>query len=491
MTRPTDGPTIATTTTGPTTTTPYGPVRGIDRDGVAVFKGIRYATAARFAPPVPVTGWDGTLDATVYGAHCPQLVGTMERMFGASRIPNDEDCLFLNVFTPGCDDARRPVLVWIHGGAFVTGGSAVPWYDGSALARRGDVVVVTVNYRLGALGFAGDTNAGLADQVAALRWVHEAISSFGGDPERVTVFGESAGGASVVALMASPATRGLFAQAWAMSPSIPQFRSAARGAEAQAELLDAAGARSLGELAQRPVDDVLAAQGAVLADLSRSLTAFAPTPDDVLLPVGPEPGSIAAAAARDPRPLVVGTTRDESHLFTAFDPKLAELDDAGLHRRYESRFADATSLAVEAYRRHRSDHTNGQLVSAMQTDETFRVPARRLAEGREAAGADTWMYWFTFPTPVFGGVLGACHALDIPYAFHNLSRTGVELFTGTGAEREHVADRFADAVLRFARHGDPGWDGYDTTRRRTRRLHVEHDTIADPEPELRELWAGV
>jgi para-nitrobenzyl esterase len=482
---------MTTSTDGPTTTTPYGRVHGIDRDGIAVFKGIRYATASRFARPTPVTGWDGTLDATTYGPHCPQLVGTMERMFGSSRIPNDEDCLYLNVFTPACDDARRPVLVWIHGGAFVTGGSAVPWYEGSALARRGDVVVVTVNYRLGALGFAGDTNAGLADQIAALRWVHEAIASFGGDPDRVTVFGESAGGASVVALSASPATAGLFAQAWAMSPSIPQFRSAERGAESLADLLDAASVRSLDELAERPVDAVLAAQGAVLADVSRSLDAFAPTPDADLLPVGPEPGSIAAAAARDPRPLVVGTTRDESHLFTAFDPRLAQLDDAGLHRRYEARFADDAPRAVSAYRRHRSDHTNGQLVSAMQTDETFRVPARRLADARHAAGGDTWMYWFTFPTPVFGGLLGSCHALDIPYAFHNLTRTGVELFTGTGAERAHVADRFADAVLRFAHRGDPGWDTYDPATRRTRRLHVEHDTVADPEPELRELWAAV
>ena len=474
----------------PTTTTPFGPARGIDRDGIAVFKGIRYATAPRFGRPEPVTGWDGTLDATAYGAHCPQLVGTMERMFGASRLPNDEDCLFLNVFTPGCDDARRPVLVWIHGGAFVTGGSAVPWYDGTSLARRGDVVVVTVNYRLGALGFTGDTNAGLADQVAALRWVREAIGAFGGDPDDVTVFGESAGGASVVALLATPATQDLFRRAWAMSPSIPQLRSAERGREAQEALLAAAGVGTRAELAELPIDAVMAAQAQVLSDASLALTAFSPTPDGDLLPDGDGPLAIATAASRDPRPLVVGTTRDEWHLFSAFDPRFAQLDEGGLHRRYEARFGAAAATAVDSYRRHRPDHAHGQLASALMTDETFRVPARRLADARADGGHATWMYWFTFPTPVFGGVLGSCHALDVPYAFHNLGRKGVELFTGTDAAREHVADGFADALLRFARDADPGWDAYDTRHRRTHELTVDGTTLDDPEPELRELWEG-
>ncbi|MEY4229656.1 MAG: hypothetical protein RLZZ362_505, partial [Actinomycetota bacterium] len=210
-------------------TTPFGAVRGLRRDDVCVFKGIRYATAERFRPPQPVTSWDGELDATAYGPQAPQLVGMMERALGGSSLPSSEDCLSLSVFTPGdattSPGTARPVLVWIHGGAFTTGTGSMPWYDGSELVRRGDVVVVTINYRLGALGFSGRTNCGLADQVCALEWVQRMIASFGGDPGNVTIFGESAGGSSVVALMAVPSAAPLFHQAFAMSPSIGQLRS--------------------------------------------------------------------------------------------------------------------------------------------------------------------------------------------------------------------------------------------------------------------------
>ncbi len=195
--------------------TSLGAIRGNEHEGTAVFKGIRYATASRFCTPEATGPWEGELDATRYGAQCHQLPGTLERLLGSGSLPFDEDCLFLNVFTPSAGPGDRPVLVWIHGGAFNTGSGAMPWYHGSNLVRRGDVVVVTINYRLGALGFldlpdgvvAGpqpSRNAGLLDQLAALRWVQEHIAAFGGDPGNVTIFGESAGGASVVALLAAP-----------------------------------------------------------------------------------------------------------------------------------------------------------------------------------------------------------------------------------------------------------------------------------------------
>jgi para-nitrobenzyl esterase len=463
--------------------TPFGTAQGLDRDGVAVFKGIPYATARRFQHPTVVRSWDGTLDAGTYRPQCPQIPSTLDRLLGGSRLPFDEACLHLNVFTPACDGARRPVLVWIHGGAFVTGGGAMPWYDGSSLARRGDVVVVTLNYRLGALGFAGDLNTGLADQIAALTWVAEAISAFGGDPDNVTVFGESAGGASVVSLLAVPAATTLFQRAWAMSPSIPQLRDPLRARRAMDELLDAAGVSTLDELAAAPLEQVLDAQRRLLADPAGALTAFAPTPDGSFVP-----GDIVTAAAADPRPLVVGTTRDEMHLFTAFDPRRAQLDGEGLRRAFARCFDGRAEHAIAGYREYRPDHAPGQLVSAMQTDETFRVPARRLADDRVRRGLPTWTYWFTFPTPAFGGVLGACHGLDIPYAFHNLHRPGVETFTGDAAEREHVADAFAGALLRFASTGDPGWPAFDAIRRPTRRLDLDGDVLDDPEAELLALW---
>jgi para-nitrobenzyl esterase len=463
--------------------TPFGPVHGLDRDGIKVFKGIPYAVAERFAHPTPVRSWDGTLDATTYRAQCPQIASALERLLGSSKLPVDEDCLHLNVFTPGCDDARRPVLVWVHGGAFVTGGGAMPWYDGSSLARRGDVVVVTLNYRLGALGFTGATNAGLADQVTALAWVQSAIAAFGGDPDNVTVFGESAGGASVVSLLAVPAAAGLFHRAWAMSPSIPQLRDRARADAAQAELLARAGASTLDDLAAAPLDVVLEAQRGLLRDPDGAFTAFAPTPDGSFVR-----GDILAAAAADSRPVVIGTTRDEMHLFTAFDPRRSGMDERGLHAAFARCFDGHAAGAIARYRTFRPDHAPGQLVSAMQTDETFRVPARRLADERVRHGRPTWTYWFTFPTPAFGGVLGACHGLDIPYAFHNLHRPGVELFTGDGPGREAVADAFAGALLRFAAGRDPDWAPFDDDRRPTRRLDVDADVLHDPEAELLALW---
>jgi para-nitrobenzyl esterase len=463
--------------------TPFGPVDGLDRDGIKVFKGIPYAVAERFVHPILVRAWDGTLDASTYRPQCPQIPSALERLLGSSKLPLDEDCLHLNVFTPGCDDARRPVLVWVHGGAFVTGGGAMPWYDGSSLARLGDVVVVTFNYRLGALGFTGTTNAGLADQVAALTWVQSAIAAFGGDPDNVTVFGESAGGASVVALLAVPTAAGLFHRAMAMSPSITQLRDPARADAAQAELLSRAGASSLDDLGAAPLDVVLDAQRGLLKDPAGAFTAFAPTPDGSFVP-----GDILAAAAADPRPVVIGTTRDEMHLFTAFDPRRSGMDEQGLHSAFSRCFDGRAPEAVTAYRTFRPDHAPGQLVSAMQTDETFRVPARRLADERVRRGMPTWTYWFTFPTPAFGGVLGACHGLDIPYAFHNLHRPGVGLFTGDGHDREAVADDFAGAVLKFATGRDPGWDPFDDVCRPTRRIDGRADVLHDPEAELLELW---
>jgi para-nitrobenzyl esterase len=218
--------------------TQAGRVGGLIAGGVVSFKGIPYAAAPvgerRFAPPERPPAWGGVRPATEYGPIAPQLRGPLDRFMGTDGRPISEDCLTLNVWTPGCDDARRPVLVWIHGGAFTTGTGSAPWYDGSAMAARGDVVVVTFNYRLGALGFthlgdldpayAGSGNLGLADQLAALSWVQEHAHLLGGDASNVTIFGESAGGASVVALLAMRASEGLFDRAIVQSASFSQLR---------------------------------------------------------------------------------------------------------------------------------------------------------------------------------------------------------------------------------------------------------------------------
>jgi para-nitrobenzyl esterase len=472
--------------TGPTAHTPLGDVRGTERDGIATFRGVPYARADRFArPSVALDPVPGGVDATAWGPQALQVPGVMERMLGQSSQPTAEDCLTLNVFTPGLSGSR-PVMVWVHGGAFTNGAGSVPWYEGSRLARRGDVVVVTINYRLGVFGFRGNDNLGIHDQLAALEWVQRHIAHFGGDPAQVTVFGESAGGASVVALMATERSRSLFARAVAMSPSIPQLRTASRAEEALAEFLDAARADHPDDLSHLSAEALLAAQASVLGGGGDALTAFSPAVDGDLFP-----SAIADLAARDPRPLLLGTNRDEMHLWTAFDPALTALDDAGALGLYERALGDLAGDGLDLYRRHRPDHRPGQLVSALRTDAVFRVPARRLAEARLAAGAMTHLYWFTFPTPAFGGVLGACHALDIPFALDNLDRKGVEMFTGDSPDRTRLADRFSGALVDWAHGRSPGWDPYDHDRL-VQVLDTDavigDDVLADPEADLRRLW---
>ncbi|CAB4891005.1 unannotated protein [freshwater metagenome] len=465
------------------TQTPLGPVRGVDRGATSVFKGIRFATSSRFGQPQLVTGWDGELDATTFRAQCHQTPGMMERTFGGSSLAMDEDCLFLNIYTPACDDARRPVLFWIHGGAFVNGSGATPWYDGSSLASRADVVVVTINYRLGAFGYLGELNLGTYDQIAALRWVQTAIGSFGGDADNVTIFGESAGGSAVVSLLAAPSADGLFHRAWAMSPSIAQLRNAERGEQAEAQFLEAAGVSSRDEAAALSAEAMLTAQNELLRDVGAGFSGFSPTSGTELIPT-----SIRSAAAANDVPFVLGTTRDEMQLFAMFNPAIASLDDNGLQQFFAQRFGDRSGVALEQYREHRPGATNTLLAAAMQTDETFRVPAWRLAEARHAAGAPTWMYWFTWASTALDGALGSCHGLDIPFAFHNLHRKGVDAFTGAGGDRTTVADSYADALTAFARDGHAGWQAYDPAIRPTLRIDATTTLVDDPEQALRELW---
>jgi para-nitrobenzyl esterase len=464
------------------TTCRSGALRGLDHDATQEFRGIRFARADRFAAPVDIESWDGMHDGLGFGAQAPQVGGALEQMLGGDELPNDDDCLFLNVWTPGCDDQRRPVLFWIHGGAFLTGTGAMPWYDGNALAERGDVVVVSINYRLGALGFLGTRNLGTLDMISALRWVQRNIADFGGDPGDVTAFGESAGGAAVVSLLAAPAADGLFHKAWALSPSLLQFRSTSTADEMEQIYLDLVGADTVDELTAASLDRLLDAQARFPADTG-GMQDFTPTHGT---DVFPEP--ILRVAAHDPRPLVIGTTRDEMLLFTAFDPSRSEWGDDDVRTQFERRFADPEA-AIDAYRRHRPDANASQLVSAMQTDEVFRWPAQRLATARADDGRPTWTYEFHQSSTAFDGVLGSCHGLDLPFAFHNLTRQGAEMFTGGGDTLEAIADDFSGAIISFARTGAPGWDAYDTSTRTTRIIDADPRTVDDPEPDLRHLWA--
>ncbi len=444
--------------------------------------GVRFATADRFEPPVDVVGWEPGFDATTFGAQAPQVTGALEQMLGATDLATSEDCFFLNVFTPNADAGARPVLVFIHGGAFVTGTASMPWYDGASLAAGGDVVVVTVNYRLGALGFLGDRNLGTLDQISALRWVQRHVADFGGDPGNVTIFGESAGGSAVVSLLAAPDANDLFHRVWSMSPSLLQLRDGETAERFEQSYLDAIGAgASADDLEAMSVDDLLDAQQRVPMDAS--MRVFSPA---AVAPVFPAP--ILETAHEDTRAVVVGANRDEMLLFTAFDQSRLLWGAADIEREFAARFGPATADAIAAYRELRPGTDASKLVSAMQTDEVFRRPAQRLAEARSATGSATWMYTFDQPSTSFGGVLGCCHGLDIPYAFDTLAAPGVEMFTGLGEDRQAVAEQFSSALLRFARSGEPGWPRFDTDRRATQRIGPFPGVVDDPEPALRTLW---
>ena len=470
--------------------TATGWVGGRQRGDGAVFKGIPYARAERWGPPQPAAPWTGVRDALEFGPQAPQIPGLLEAAFGLAEWPMSEDCLSLNIWTPAVEVAAgRPVLVFLHGGAFTNGTGAVPWYDGEAFARDG-CVLVTLNYRLGALGylhladlagerFAGSGNLGLLDQIAALDWVQANITGFGGDPANVTVFGESAGGASVLALLAAPAAAGRFHRAVAQSASIPQLRTRLQATAAAERVLQSLGigVQELDRLLAVPVTDLLQVQASFTGpDL---FTAFAPTPDGTVVS-----GSILERAAAAAVPLMIGTNRDELYLFTALDGRSLSVDRDGLlhvARRYAG---DGANDLVEAYAAARPGRRPGQLGASIAGDDAFWMPAIELAERREAP---TWMYRFDWPTPIFDGLLGACHGIELPFVFDTLA--AAQGFVGDDSRLGDLAATVHRAWVRFATDGEPGWPAYDTVQRATMRYDTASGVVDDLDGPLRTRWA--
>jgi len=429
----------------------------------------------------------------------------------------DEDCLFLNVYTPAADGGRRPVMVWIHGGGFVIGSGSQPVYDGVPLAKRGDVVVVTVNYRLGPLGFlhladlcpeleGAVGNAGIRDQIAALEWVNENIAAFGGDPENVTIFGESAGGMSVGTLLGAPAARGLFRRAIPQSGAAHNVHTRETATEVARHFLEELGiapADAAAKLRSVPPDKLLDTHQQTVLKLGTSvgLLAFQPLVDGDALPAPPLDAVRAGHAAGVD--LLVGTARDEWKLFGFLDPGLAKLDEAGLVARVAKQVGgeeNATRL-VAAYRgaRGRDAATPQDLYFAIETDRVFRIPAIQLAEAQQRHRDGVYMYLFTWESPMMGGALGACHAIELPFVFGQVEAEGAELFVGGGPDAIRLSEQTMDAWLGFARAGDPAhaglpggrWPAYEPERRATMRLGPE--TICDDAPgeAERAAWDGL
>jgi para-nitrobenzyl esterase len=462
----------------PVVETTAGKVRGQTLDRVDVFKGIPYAAPPlgelRFRPPAPVTPWSAVRDALDYGPSCPQ---PSSRPQGWSQEPAlSEDCLYLNVWTPPGDRAaRRPVLVWFHGGGFSIGSGSWPVYDGAALAHRGDAVVVTVNHRLGILGylhlaeiggadFASSGNVGMLDLVATLEWVRDNIASFGGDPSCVTIFGESGGGAKVSTLLAMPAARGLFHRAAIQSgPGLrakPQEQAAEIASKIVADLGAGADVRALQAL---PAERLSEAQ----EKLGRAGSfAFSPVLDAAALPA--HPGHALKHGTAADVPVIVGTNRDEASLFLAMNSATqngAELDDAGLLKRL-SLLGEAARPIVDAYRATRPGASNRDLLIAIESDRMMRIPSIELAE-RKIAGSTTpvFMYLFRWAS----GPLGSAHGYEIGFVFDNVRPPVMKQSPG----RDALGARMSEAWLAFARTGDPShagipaWPAYTADRRAT------------------------
>ncbi|MFI5896310.1 carboxylesterase/lipase family protein [Actinoplanes sp. NPDC051513] len=488
-----------TTSSPPEVRVRPGALRGRWESGVAVFRGIPYAAppvgASRFAAPRPAEGWDGVRPAVSFGPPAPQ-VDALGR--GPSQGPAGDDWLTVNVWSPGLDPAAKlPVMVWIHGGAYTIGMSSSPEYDGGHLARDGHVVLVTFNYRLGVEGFAHITgapaNRGLLDQVAALAWVRDNIAAFGGDPERVTIFGESAGGGSVAALLAMPRAAGLFRAA--VAQSVPgTFFSPELAAEIAAAFAAQVGLRpTVAELAGvdparlAAVGDAVTATAADRADrwgpaAYRSVL-LSPIVDGDILPATPWQ-ALAGGAAREVA-LLAGHTRDEHRLFAAF---------AGPATPGQAATAlDLLAPAPDGAQRYRDAYPDAgpeRLHELVHSDWLFRMPTVHLAEAHTAGGGRAHLYDLTWPAPGMDGIFGACHGLDVPLVFGNLTSGQPALLLGDqpGDDAVELSARMRAAWTAFATHGDPGWPAYTPDRRLTQIFDTPGAVTAYPEQHSHSIW---
>lgn len=460
-----------------------GRLRGVWRGDLWSFSGIPYGRAPsgplRWRPPQPPEPWAGIRDCSAFGPIAPQpaaVPGLTSTADPDGAETQDEDCLSLNVWTPALPDdpassgGGRPVMVWVHGGGFTSGSGSVFLYRGGNLVRNGDAVVVTINYRLGALGFLGLPgpdglvgNWGLHDQVAALRWVQDNIAVFGGDPGNVTVFGESAGAISVVALLAAPSASGLFRRAIVQSGGahVHDRDEAARAASRLATTLGLARA-DRDALLTVPAADLVAATtelGGRRPDPGLLPIPFVPVVDGVFLPH--HPLDAVASGAASTVDIVIGTNRDELTLFALGNPALSGLDEDGVSSWLENSLPGAVPGAVmSAYRAAREGRdeptTPHDIWVAAGSDIVFRWPSLQLAAAHRGR---SFVYLFEWASPALGGILGACHALDLPFVFGAVHLPAVQMLTGSGPEVTLLSEQMQGAWLSFARAGNPSHEG--------------------------------
>jgi len=507
---------------GETVETNLGKVRGTTQKGVHAFKGVPYAASTagenRFMPPKKRQPWTGVRDAFELGLRSPQLSsafhGQVPPEFESMdrNEPMGEDCLVLNVWTPSLGDAsgKRPVMVWLHGGGYTSGSGGFICYDGTELARKHDVVVITVNHRLTVFGYlylagiggekyAKSSNVGMLDIVAALEWVRDNIAAFGGDPGNVTIFGQSGGGGKVSTLMAMPSAHGLFHRA------IVESGAAVKGVSRDAANKSAE--RYLAKLNLKPnqadqlqklsVDQLLAATASSSPfPGGPGGLALAPVVDGTTLPT--DPFDPVAPALSKNIPLLIGSTETEVTFFPG--PVLDPIDDADLRARVKQTLRTASDEQVNdliaAYKKGRPGASNTDLYLALASDATFRAGVVTEAERKAAqGGAPVFQYYVTWRSPVHDGKLRSFHTIEIPFVFDNVD--ACKSMLGSGEDRYALAEKFSGAWVEFARTGNPNhktlpnWPPFDNTGRAVMVFNDECKVVGDPHGEEQRLLHSI
>lgn len=460
--------------------TEYGKVRGYIHNGIFTYKGIPYATAERFQAAGEPTSWEGVRNSMTYGPVCPTNETTtvndqFEFPFQHNWGYTNEDCQSLNIWTPAINEGKkRPVMVWLHGGGFTAGSSIeLPSYDGESLTRKGDVVVVTVNHRLNLLGFldlsaygekyAGSANAGLTDLAMALEWVQQNIAAFGGDPDNVTIFGQSGGGGKVTSLMNAPSARGLFDKAIVQSGSyITKFRDPALAQRISAALLEELNLKpnQVDSLQKMPYKLLNEASKKAMAKVQESLNAagepaeslsWGPILDGKFLPY--QPTDPAAIALSKDIPLLVGTTKNE---FAPFNPANHGISMEAVKAKLQEQYGDKTEAYMAAVKKAYPE--TSKPADYILPDFNFRSLAIEQASKKARNGtAPVYMYLFTWESPVFDGLYSSMHCMELPFVFDNISRC--EEMTGGGKEAHALADKMSAAWISFAKTGNPNHKG--------------------------------
>ena len=503
--------------TGPVAETTSGKIRGTSQDKINAFKGVPYgastAGSGRFMPPSKPQPWTSVRDTLELGHQAPQIASGLIPEVAAveDKGPLGEDCLVLNVWTPSLGAGhKRPVMVWLHGGGYSTGSGGFTIYDGANLARKHDVVTVTVNHRLNVFGFlyladiggekyAHASNVGMLDIVAALEWVRDNIAAFGGDPGNVTIFGQSGGGGKVSTLMAMPSAKGLFHRAVVESASAIKGVSRSDATKSAEMILAKLGLKpnQLDELQNLPMDRVLSINAGGGPAGNQGLR-LAPVVDGRTLPSDPFDPTAPELSAKIP--LLIGSVETE----VTFMPRqqLDPIEDTDLHARVKqaARCDDAQAdKLIEVYRKGRPGVSNIDLYLILASDTSFRAGVRTEADRKAAqasqGNAPVYMYYFTWRSPVRDGKLKAFHTLEIPFVFENVD-IGRPM-TGTGQDRYALSDKMSRAWAAFARTGNPNhkslpnWPAFNTDQRATMIFNNECKTVNDPGKEERLALAAI